>query len=133
MGSPGRQNCTIAHHACVMMICIYIFFENREKVGGVILLVVVVELWMFSNKYLKLKTMPTIIVNVEHRGHGMNFPELRFQGDITIEKMKMNLMMKTGTEPQNMELSVIYDNESKEEVLLADDTKTLDDYDIVSG
>ena len=77
--------------------------------------------------------MPTIIVNVEHRGLGMNFPELRFQGDITIEKMKMNLMMKTGTEPQNMELSVVYDNESKEEVLLADDTKTLDDYDIVSG
>ncbi len=77
--------------------------------------------------------MPTIIVNVEHRGLGMNFPELRFQGDITIEKMKMNLMMKTGTEPQNMELSVVYDNESKEEVLLADDSKTLDDYDIVSG
>ena len=32
-----------------------------------------------------------------------------------------------------MELSVVYDNESKEEVLLTDDTKTLDDYDIVSG
>ena len=76
--------------------------------------------------------MPTVIVNVEHRGLGMTFPELRFQSDCTILQMKEKLMMKTGTEPNNMELSII-ENDTKEEILLADETRTLEQYDVVSG
>ena len=76
--------------------------------------------------------MPTVLVNVEHRGLGMTFPELRFQSECTILQVKEKLMMKTGTEPDNMELSII-ENDSKEEILLADETRTLEEYDVVSG
>ena len=76
--------------------------------------------------------MPTVIINIEHRGLGMTFPELRFQSDFTLRSVKEKLMMKTGTEPDNMELSMV-DSDSKEEILLGDDTRTLQEYDIVSG
>ena len=76
--------------------------------------------------------MPTLLINVEHRGLGMNFPELRFQSDKTIKEVKAALYLKTGTEPDNMEFSLIEDD-SKEEILFGDETKTLEQSGIVSG
>ena len=62
----------------------------------------------------------------------MNFPELRFQSDKTIKEVKAALYLKTGTEPDNMEFSLIEDD-SKEEILFGDETKTLEQSGIVSG
>eukprot|EP00505_MAST-04D_sp_SCG-Rhode-Island_P003715 Stramenopile-MAST_4_protein_3715 len=62
----------------------------------------------------------------------MNFPELRFQSEKTIDEVKMTLYPKTGTEPEDMQLSFVSPS-SGDKVVLEDGSRTLEAYDVVNG
>ena len=66
--------------------------------------------------------MPTIRIDVNHLGLGMELRELAFPSDLSLADLKKKLYPKTGTEPSSMLLTLLLENNGRRELLGDDET-----------